>query len=101
VEDARNTAIAIVATIPPRINVIEGMWTGLRNFLPFRGVHKKYLSGYVAVHECRINLKGIHLLSSLLLLKFTLSIVEPNIFLSLEYLRKMSIELSASRSSPT
>jgi len=41
-------------------NTAEGMWTGLRNFLrPFRGVHKKYLSGYVAVHECRINLKRI------------------------------------------
>ena len=41
-------------------NIAEGMWTGLRNFLrPFRGVHKKYLSGYVAVHECRINLKRI------------------------------------------
>lgn len=41
-------------------NTAEGMWTGLRNFLrPFRGVHKKYLSGYVAVHECSINLKRI------------------------------------------
>ena len=41
-------------------NTAEGMWTGLRNFLrPFRGVHKKYLSGYVAVHECRINLKRV------------------------------------------
>jgi len=41
-------------------NNAEGMWTGLRNFLrPFRGLHKKYLSGYVAVHECRVNLKRI------------------------------------------
>lgn len=41
-------------------NTAEGMWTGLRNFLrPFRGVHKKYLAGYVAIHECRINLKRI------------------------------------------
>ena len=39
-------------------NSIEGMWTGLRNFLrPFRGVSKYYLSGYVAVHEFRVNLK--------------------------------------------
>jgi len=39
-------------------NTTEGMWTGLRNFLrPFRGMHKKYLSGNVAVHECRVNLK--------------------------------------------
>jgi transposase len=43
-------------------NTAEGMWTGLRNFLrPFRGVHKKYLSGYVAVHEFRINLKRVSL----------------------------------------
>ena len=41
-------------------NSAEGMWMGLRNFLrPFRGVHKKYLAGYAAVHECRINLKRI------------------------------------------
>jgi transposase len=41
-------------------NSIEGMWTGLRNFLrPFRGVSKYYLSGYVAVHEFRINLKRV------------------------------------------
>jgi len=39
-------------------NTAESMWTGLRNFLrAFRGMHKKYLSGYVAVHECRVNLK--------------------------------------------
>ena len=41
-------------------NSIEGMWTGLRNFIrPFRGVSKHYLSGYVAVHEFRVNLKRI------------------------------------------
>jgi transposase-like protein len=41
-------------------NTIEGLWTGLRNFLrPFRGVHKAYLSGYVAIHEFRVNLKRI------------------------------------------
>ena len=41
-------------------NTAEGMWTGLRIFLsPFRGVHKRYLSGYVAMHEFRINLKGV------------------------------------------
>ena len=28
-------------------NTMEGIWTGLRNFLrPFRGVHKKYLHLY-------------------------------------------------------
>lgn len=41
-------------------NSIEGLWTGLRNFLrPFRGVHKRYLHGYVAIHEFRVNLKAI------------------------------------------
>lgn len=41
-------------------NTAEGMWTGLRNFLrPFRGVHKKHLAGYVALHEHAINLKKI------------------------------------------
>ena len=39
-------------------NTAEGMWTGLRIFLrPFRGIHKRYLSGYVAIHEFRVNLK--------------------------------------------
>ena len=42
------------------INTTEGMWTGVRNFLrPFRGVHKKLLSGYVAMCEHRINRKCI------------------------------------------
>jgi transposase-like protein len=37
-------------------NSNEGRWTGLRNFLrPFRGVHKQYLSGYVAIHEFSVN----------------------------------------------
>ena len=41
-------------------NTAEGMWTGLRNFLrPFRGVHKKHLAGYVAMHEHAGNLKKI------------------------------------------
>lgn len=41
-------------------NSAEGMWTGLRNFLrPFRGVSKHFLSGYVAVHEFRVNLQRI------------------------------------------
>lgn len=42
------------------VNSIEGCWTGLRNFLrPFRGVHKKYLSGYVAIYEASVNHKRI------------------------------------------
>jgi transposase len=41
-------------------NTDEGMWTGLRNFLrPFRGVHKAYLDGYVAIYEFHVNLKAI------------------------------------------
>lgn len=33
-------------------NTLEGIWTGLRNFLRiFRGVHKKYLNQYTAVFE--------------------------------------------------
>ena len=42
------------------VNSNEGGWTGLRNFLrPFRGVHKKYLSGYVAIHEFAVNHKQV------------------------------------------
>lgn len=38
-------------------NTVEGMWTDVRNFLrPFKGVHKRYLFGYVAVCEFRRNL---------------------------------------------
>jgi transposase-like protein len=33
-------------------NTMEGIWTGLRNFLrPFRGVNKGYLAQYVALFE--------------------------------------------------
>lgn len=42
------------------INTTEGMWTDVRNYLrPFKGVHKVYLSGYVAMAEFRRNLKRI------------------------------------------
>jgi len=41
-------------------NTMEGIWTGLRNFLrPFRGVHKKYLAQYVAMFEWAHNLKCV------------------------------------------
>ena len=41
-------------------NTIEGVWTTLRNFLrPFRGVHKKFLAGYVAICEFVMNLKVV------------------------------------------
>ena len=42
------------------VNTTEGLWTTVRNFLrPLRGVHKKYLSGYIAMCEFGINLKRI------------------------------------------
>ena len=42
------------------INTIEGVWTTVRNFLrPFRGVHKKFLAGYVAICEFTINIKTV------------------------------------------
>jgi len=41
-------------------NTLEGLWTGLRNFLrPFRGVHKKYLYQYVAMFEWSYNVKRV------------------------------------------
>jgi transposase-like protein len=40
-------------------NTIEGIWTGLRNFLrPFRGVSKVFLAGYVAIFQWGHNLKS-------------------------------------------
>ena len=42
------------------INTIEGVWTTVRNFLrPFRGVHKKFLAGYIAICELAINIKSV------------------------------------------
>lgn len=42
------------------INTCEGMWTDVRTFLrTFKGVHKRFLSGYIAVAEFRRNLKRI------------------------------------------
>lgn len=42
------------------INTIEGLWTGVRNFLrPFRGVSKWFLSGYMAVFEWAHNRKDV------------------------------------------
>ena len=41
-------------------NTLEGLWTGLRNFLrPFRGVSKWYLAQYVAVFQWAHNLKRV------------------------------------------
>jgi transposase-like protein len=42
------------------VNSQEGCWTGLRIFLrPFRGVHKNYLPGYVAIYELAVNHKSV------------------------------------------
>ncbi len=41
-------------------NTIEGIWTGLRNYLRiFRGVHKKYLHLYCAIFEIKNNYKKV------------------------------------------
>src|SRR5262245_50055479 len=41
-------------------NTLEGLWTGLRNFLrPFRGVSKWYLDQYVAVFQWGANIKSV------------------------------------------
>ena len=41
-------------------NTMEGLWTGLRNFLrPFRGVSKIYLHAYVAIFQWCHNLKAV------------------------------------------
>ena len=41
-------------------NTLEGMWTGLRNFLRFfRGVNKEYLSQYTAIFQVAYDFKRI------------------------------------------
>jgi transposase len=41
-------------------NTMEGIWTGLRNFLRmFRGVNKVYLEQYVIIFEWSYNLKTV------------------------------------------
>ncbi len=40
------------------VNTLEGLWTGLRNFLrPFRGANKTYLHQYVTMFEWGYNVK--------------------------------------------
>jgi transposase-like protein len=42
------------------VNTVEGLWADVRNFLrAFKGVHKRYLSGYVAMAEFRRNQKCV------------------------------------------
>ena len=56
-------------------NTLEGIWTGLRNFLrPFRGVHKKYLAIYVVMFEWKHNLKRVNasFLRAIMIPNFTL-----------------------------
>ena len=41
-------------------NTLEGIWTGLRNYLrPFRGVSKYYLAQYVAIFQWSYNIKAV------------------------------------------
>jgi transposase-like protein len=41
-------------------NTLEGLWTGVRNFLrPFRGVSKWFLAQYVAIFQWGYNLKAV------------------------------------------
>lgn len=41
-------------------NTLEGLWTGLRNFLrPFRGVNKTYLEQYIKMFEWSNNIKRV------------------------------------------
>jgi hypothetical protein len=38
--------------VSPKDSLLEGIWTGLRNFVRlFRGVNKEYLGQYVAVFQ--------------------------------------------------
>jgi hypothetical protein len=42
------------------VNTLEGLWAQVRTFLRrFRGVHKRYLHGYIAVCEFAVNHKGV------------------------------------------
>jgi transposase-like protein len=42
-------------------NTLEGLWTGVRNFLrPYRGVNKVYLEHYVKMFEWSYNLKKVN-----------------------------------------
>lgn len=55
-------------------NTIEGIWTDWRNFIrPFKGVHKKYLPGYLAIFEWAFNIKHVtdDFLRSLLITDFS------------------------------
>ena len=56
-------------------NTMEGIWTGLRNFLRiFRGVHKKYLNQYAAMFEWGHNCKSV----TLDFLRILCGVITPN-----------------------
>ncbi len=56
-------------------NTMEGIWTGLRNFLrPFRGVSKHYLSQYVSIFQLQHNFKTV----SAIVLRILLGSVQPS-----------------------
>ena len=57
-------------------HTLEGLGTGLRNFLhPFRGVHKKYLDQYVAIFERAHN----HKTATVGFLRALLGVLTPNV----------------------
>ncbi len=56
-------------------NTMEGIWTGLRNFLrPFRGISKYYLSQYVSIFQFQHNFKYV----SAIVLRIMLGTAPPN-----------------------
>ena len=66
-------------------NTLEGIWTGLRNYLrKFRGVNKTYLAQYMAMFQWGYNIKAVtdEFLKTLLgVLPFTrLVLAEPRVF---------------------
>lgn len=75
-------------------NTTEGMWAGLRTFLrPFRGVSKHFLSGYVAIHEFRVNLKCVTVSLNAALVR-TISTHEPSDFTLLFRVLTVGVTLS-------
>ena len=56
-------------------NTMEGIWTGLRNFLrPFRGISKYYLSQYVSIFQFQHNFKYV----SAIVLRIMLGTAPPS-----------------------
>ena len=63
------------------VNTIEGLWTSVRNFLrSFRGVHKRYLGGYVAMWNSLSTSSVLAPPSSLHLSLCTLGEHEPSVY---------------------